>query len=362
MPGPTDPPHARFVTGGDELKRLAGGWDRLAARSSPVESSIWTAACARTLARDDHLRVVVVGPEHEPRGIAPLIRRRRPFAPLEQIGVRELSEPMDFPCANPEAAAELVERLAEIGEPLLVTRTWADSPIVGLIEDRFGRIGRVHRRDAGSCPFIPLDPGWEEPESQLSSRRRSDLRRARRRAEQLGEVRAEVLEPGPDEVAGLLEEAFGIEARGWKGAARTALAEDRRRAAFYEDYARAAAARGELRVCFLRIGGRAAAMQLAVAAGGRFWLLKIGYDEEFARCSPGSLLIAETVRHAASAGMRGYELLGTSAAWTGAWTRDERACVQLRAYPSRPRSLATLATDAAGVATRRLLTRLGRSR
>ena len=44
-------------------------------------------------------------------------------------------------------------------------------------------------------------------------------------------------------------------------------------------------------------------MQVAVETGGRFWLLKVGYDERFARCSPGSLLLLETIRHAATTGV-----------------------------------------------------------
>ncbi len=51
--------------------------------------------------------------------------------------------------------------------------------------------------------------------------------------------------------------------------------------------------RESLRIAFLRIAGRPVAMQIAVERAQRLWLLKIGYDEEYARCSPGQLLMLE---------------------------------------------------------------------
>ena len=93
-------------------------------------------------------------------------------------------------------------------------------------------------------------------------------------------------------------------------------------------------------------------MQLAVECGGRFWLLKVGYDEEFKRSSPGTLLMLETVRHAAALGLESYEFLGTVESWTRVWTEHERACVALRAYPPRPGGLAAAALDAGRFARR----------
>ena len=137
-------------------------------------------------------------------------------------------------------------------------------------------------------PWIPLDASWTRPEERLNAGRRSDLRRARRIAERIGPVHVEVLSPSPTDLGRLLREAFAVEAAGWKGRAGTALACDPVRQTFFRRYADAACRRGMLRIGFLRIGDIPVAMQLGVEWGGRFWLLKIGYDEAFSRCSPGS--------------------------------------------------------------------------
>jgi len=135
----------------------------------------------------------------------------------------------------------------------------------------------------------------------------------------------------PTELDPLLEEAFQVEASGWKGHKGTALASDLLRQSFYRRYAAAACEKGILRLSLLRIGGRAAAMQFAVEWGKRFWLLKIGYDEEFSRCSPGTLLMLETLRYAAGRGLQSYEFLGVVEPWLAAWTKQVRTCVMLRA-------------------------------
>jgi CelD/BcsL family acetyltransferase involved in cellulose biosynthesis len=348
-------PHQYRVFEHDDLPQLADPWDRLARKSgSPIDHYMWTRACADALGDRYSLRVVALGPPGQPVAIAPLAMRRRRLAPLELLGVRELREPMDFLYADASAAIALAGVLASLRAPLSLKRFPADSLTLAALEDAYRRRGLVLRREAGGCPYIRLSERHAEPERQLSSRRRSDLRRAQRRAESLGEVAHEIFTPSPTELGPLLEEAFRVEAAGWKGEAGTALSRDPVRSAIYSRYAAAACAQGILRLCFLRIDGHAAAMQIAVETGDRFWLLKVGYDEQFARCSPGSLLLAETIRRAAVRGLRSYEFLGHADSWTRAWTGDERHCVHLEAYPFEARSVGALASDAAAAGGRLL--------
>ncbi len=185
-----------------------------------------------------------------------------------------------------------------------------------------------------------------EPESRLNSGRRSDLRRMRRRAEKLGELTFEMLTPSPADVPDLLRTAYAVEFRSWKGREGTALAVDPVRGAFIRNYAVAAARAGQLRLGFAVIDGRVAAMQIGAAVGGRLWLFKIGYDETFATCAPGQLLMLESIRAAMNEKLVGYELLGYREPWTEMWTRDIRECVAVRYYPFRARTLPALFGDA----------------
>ncbi len=102
-----------------------------------------------------------------------------------------------------------------------------------------------------------------------------------------------------------------------------------------------------LRLCFLRIGDRHVAMQFAMVKGGSFYLLKIGYNAEFARCSPGILLLRESIAHAAESGLNTFEFLGHSESWIQVWTQRKRPCVSLHVYPDTLRGGTALLADMA---------------
>jgi Acetyltransferase (GNAT) domain len=290
--------------------------------------------------------VAVVEDGSEVVAIAPLAARRDGVTRLGLAGVDELSEPGDFVCRDAGALRRLASGVARLGCPLHLARIEAGSPSVGALRRAYARRAVFYRRTVASYPWIPLDEGWREPEQRFPSDRRSDLRRARRRADQLGEVTMDVISPRKEDLPPLLDELYRVEATGWKGREGTALAADVPRRLFFTTFAEAAVDAGFLRLAFLRIGGCAAAVQLAAECGRRFWLLKVGYDEKFKRASPGSLLMLETIRHAAVAGLESYELLGTSEPWTRVWTEHERACLALRTYPIRPRGFGAAALDA----------------
>ncbi|HVH31093.1 MAG TPA: GNAT family N-acetyltransferase [bacterium] len=339
----------------DELDQVSDGWGVLSARSGlPMHDYAWIRAAASTFAVDGRLHVIVTGAPPDITAVAPLVRSRDRNGCLELLGVGELYEPMDFLYATPVALAVLTDTLAEFRGCLALNRLPAQSGVIGALGRSYQGRGVLICQAVRGSPWIPLDASWTQPEQQLNAGRRSDLRRARRTAETMGPLTFDVVRPTPGELGPLLDEAFRVEAGSWKGRAGTALASDAVRAPFYRRYAAAACRTGNLLVCFLRIGGRAAAMQIAVTCGDRFWLLKIGFDDTFARCSPGMLLMLETVRYAALQGLQAYEFLGVDEPWTRMWTEHVRPCVSLRAYPATWHGLSGFATDVGRVARRRL--------
>jgi CelD/BcsL family acetyltransferase involved in cellulose biosynthesis len=102
-------------------------------------------------------------------------------------------------------------------------------------------------------------------------------------------------------------------------------------------------------------------VQLAVERGGRYSLFKIGYDEEFARCSPGNLLMLHTVQWAAEQELSSYEFLGAQEPWTDRWTETVRSCVDVQIYPLSPWSPVAAATVGARLASRAVRRQTGSS-
>src|SRR5690349_10876317 len=204
--------------------------------------------------------------------VLPLVRHRRHPWRLELLGVRELHEPMDA-LGDGDAIEAQLAALAASGESLDLGRVPADSVLVRAVKQAYSGRGAVLVRPAAPAPTLPIDDSWVRPDEHMSTRRRADLRRARRRAEQRGDMTYEVVD-GHGGLADRFDEFMATEAAGWKGRAGTALGCQPSMAAFYRTYAHAAARAGELRLSFLRIDGRAVAVQLAVQRAGALWLLK----------------------------------------------------------------------------------------
>jgi CelD/BcsL family acetyltransferase involved in cellulose biosynthesis len=330
-----------------DLDLLAEGWRSLgAAVGGPVEQFEWAATCAATTPCDE-LRIAAVSRHGRLVAVSPFaVKRARGVRRRIMLGVDVYREPMDLMASDPDALDELARTLARDRLPLELGRLPADSPTLPALRRAFAGRRIVVTRALPTSPYIALDRSWEEPEAHLNSGRRSDLRRARRRAERMGEVHAEILAPAPYELEALLQEAFEIEARSWKLDAGSAILCLPVEEAFFRHYSALASRDGTLRLCFLRVGDRRVAMQIAVVAAGSFWLVKIGYDAEYARCSPGVLLLRDSIAYAAGQGLRTFEFLGENEPWIAQWARTEHPTVGLHAYPLSPLGGAALAADA----------------
>ncbi len=351
MPGRSHPVSALRV-GADaaSLELLAPAWDELASSlPSPMQQLAWLRAATELPGLRLHVLALGNG-----SGVAPLESR---LGRLETATVSRLYEPVDLLWESEDALGRLGDEVARLGVPVLLRRVPADSPSLRVLEAAFGRKAATAVRRRPSLPVLHLTARSQEPEAILNSGRRSDLRRARRLAREQGEVGFDYLAPSPGTAGELLSTALSVEAHGWKGRTGTALAQDPARLPFFVRYAAEQAQSGALRIAFLRIDGRPVAMQVAVERANRLWLLKIGYHESWAHCSPGRLLMAEVVRKATQQGLSSIEFLGSEAPWTREWTRDERPCVAAAFYPLRPRSALPIAHDARWLVGRRLTTR-----
>ncbi len=347
-------PGVRVVRTLQELEQVQAGWDSLAFElGSPMLNCDWAKTCAEFYGLGSRLEILVGG-SPGPTAVAPLFRSGRVAGRRELIGASELGEPMNLLYSEPSAVEPLARALAESRCALLFRRLPADSPVIDALKRAYRGKGFVVCAPSGGYLRLPLDGSWIEPERHVNSGRRSDLRRLRKIASKSGEMQFEIIKPQPDALNPLLDEAYDVEASGWKGAEGSALALDRRRGPFLRRYAAAACKRGILRICFLRLGGRAAAVQIAIEVAHGFWLMKIGYREEFARCSPGVLLMCETIGHAAKAGLRTYEFLGRDEAWLHMWSPLSCPCVSIAAYPFNARGMLAIGQDAVALFRQKL--------
>lgn len=200
---------------------------------------------------------------------------------------------------------------------------------------------RVIQRPQTRAPYVDTRRSWPEYRAALSTKVLRELRRRRRRMEQLGEVSLEVRSEGPFDDA--LAEHFDLESAAWKGAAGTAILarSDTRR--FYTRVAHWAAERGALRVAFLRLGGRAIAGDLCLEEDGVHYLLKTGFDPAYRAFGPGIMIRHDMIARAFEKGLQSYEFLGTAEPWKLPWATGTRDSVYLHALSPTIRGYAELA-------------------
>jgi CelD/BcsL family acetyltransferase involved in cellulose biosynthesis len=174
--------------------------------------------------------------------------------------------------ARPAVAGLLAPALAEAG------------PTKGALA-ALARRQNLRRLDLGRAeralllaPAAP-DGGFED---RLPKKRSKEWARLLRR---LGERGAVAFRVAAD--AESIEAFLSIEARGWKGARRTALGSDPGRAAFTRAMLAAMARDGALAVHVLAVGGAAIAAAVVLRSGERAFYWKTAYDEAYAEYSPG---------------------------------------------------------------------------
>lgn len=172
-------------------------------------------------------------------------------------------------------------------------------------------------------PFIDTRAGWDEYLRARDAKFLRDLRRRARMLDAIGPVTFHVVS-NDARLDELVDEGFAVERLGWKGEEGSAVASDPATMRFYREIAHWAAARGELRLGFLRVDGRAIAFDFSVESNGVHYLLKTGFDPALSRCAPGKLLRYRMIEHAFTTGILLYEFLGTDNPWKYEWTQTVR--------------------------------------
>jgi len=322
-----------IISDGRKFKLLQNDWNKLAcAVKFPFVQYEWFDSCVNALCSESALYVVVLRFGGEILAIAPLVMKGRILKRLEMLGSAVLCEPVGFLYRDKESVGVLIDILLSQQLPLLPGRMPAGSAEDNYLQEKSG-YSFLRFSKSIPAPWIPIHTSWQEFERRISSSRRSAMRRAERKANELGTVTTEILSPTAGEAQNLLEEIIEIENSGWKQKNRTSMAENSELKRFFIHYANAMALKGALRMCFLRINGKAVAAQIAVEYADSFWVLKVGYNVKFASCSPGILLMHHTIRCAFEKNLKTFEFMGSDEPWIRIWTNAMRGYRFYRIYP-----------------------------
>jgi hypothetical protein len=220
---------------------------------------------------------------------APIIRTwANPFGPL------------GTPLLDTEDAAETIDNLFDV-----LTQPQTKLPSVLVLPDirlngRFAQLAKavaiardlsVATTDTFRRPMLEsyLD-GESYLKQSVSAHHYREMRRQWRNLEKLGTLTYNVARQ-PEEVRLRMEEFLALEAKGWKGKKRSALINDRYRAAFAREAITNLAEIDAVRIHTVDLDGRAIASIIVFIMAGEAYTWKTAYDESLGRHSPGKLLI-----------------------------------------------------------------------
>jgi CelD/BcsL family acetyltransferase involved in cellulose biosynthesis len=358
---PDEPLEIDLVQGREAFVALEKEWNAALARGprdEPMLRHEWLRAHVENFTPGAPLRVFLARTGRELHAAIPLIERREQS--LDTCGLPLVTWELPASDHSQRGGILLGRRFAEALTPLWrriqSEPGWDRLRLRDLPEGApEWRLRELADRDGFPCglwtslysPFLPLPEGKPEErygkvEAAVDARFRSNLRRRRKRlAEKHGEVKyvrvdgsdARALDQG-------LADFFDLEASGWKGKAGTAIAIDPRLVGYYTQLARDAAARNALHLSFVEAGGKRIAGHLAIAHAGRFFLVKVGYDEKFRELSPGQQLAAEAIRASCALGLREFDFLGPWMEWKADWEPKVRPHTWLTIF--RPTSAGRL--------------------
>lgn len=184
---------------------------------------------------------------------------------------------------------------------------------------------------APRSPWIEIQRSWDDYLASRSPGFRKSLRRKMRRLAALGRVGLETVTE-PDGLDQALAEGLAIEAEGWKGSNKTAMASQPAVAGFYAELAQTMAARAQLRLHFLTLDGVRIAFDYSLVANRCLYSLKAGHSSAYARRSPGTVLLALMVEKAHQEDLRAVDLLGESDEFKMHWTDTTQTHQWLHCY------------------------------
>jgi CelD/BcsL family acetyltransferase involved in cellulose biosynthesis len=325
----------KIIDDPNQVESMHDEWNRLADRfQTPLLRNEWFSALAQAYYHPGQLHIIVYHTERGIDAIAPLaLVKHRGITRLEILGGSFLFEPTGLLYKDELALQKLIDNISKQDKSIILNRLYNNSQEIEAVRKLKSNQFQTQLNQNGGAPYLPITTDWDTFEKSLSSRTRYDLRRAKKRADSLGTVSFETITPTPETFHTYLEKFFEVEAANWKGKQGSAILNNTQMKKFFTLYCQKTAELNTLTFYFLKINEHTAGALITVEYFNRRWVLKIGYNEQFAHCSPGILLIHESLRQSFEQNLSGYEFLGYDAPWIHQWTKQLRDYVSAKIYP-----------------------------
>jgi CelD/BcsL family acetyltransferase involved in cellulose biosynthesis len=290
-----------------ELRQVEPAWRRLS-RNAAEENAYYAPDYARPLLDNVEGRRVAALAVHEGRelvALLPFVRRRwsllkEPVNVAWQTKFTFSSHPLLDKHRPKAAAASLVEAMSGGTSPgalWAIPNIAVDGPVSTALRAALDRKGMAYEILGGFERAVLDRTGSfaDHMARYVSSKRRRELARNRRRLAELGALTYSNCTGGAalDEI---VQEFLRIERSGWKGSRGTALASRADTLAFALAALRSRSQSPFVRGDMLSLDGKALAVGLTIQVGRVGFTIKCAYDETYRNYAPGLLLEEDVIR------------------------------------------------------------------
>ena len=179
--------------------------------------------------------------------------------------------------------------------------------------------------------YLPVPVDFAKFRNGLSRNFRNNLNKAGNKISELPDVAFRFTD-GQIAAEEIFAEFLKVEASGWKGEEGSAIGKSGQWIEFYRTLVQRLREAGWLEWQLLVGDGNTLAANLAIRMPGAVIIWKLGYNEEYSRCSPGSILLEELVRREATTLASTEINLTTSQPWYDNWGMRYRNYYTARFY------------------------------
>ena len=155
--------------------------------------------------------------------------------------------------------------------------------------------------------------------SHLEGDFRRELKRRMRHLEQKEGPLTVSCVTAPEEAEAAFYEGFGLELKGWKSFAQSAVLQKRSSGEYFKVLAHAAAARQSLALIIMRTEKHALSFHFCLHMGDDAFLMKTAYHEEFARYGAGQLGAWHAIEALGHIGVKRLNFFGQYVPWHTPW-------------------------------------------
>lgn len=306
----------------------------------------------------DKISYVLIESDDEPIAIVPVMLERHPSLMPGRFDIRSpqhdhivLSDWIVSPRADTQLLATLVPNIVKA----LGVVSWGKFSMEGAPEESVAvqLHKRLHEPVKGELPgFLSTlscnkYSAWfacDDGDQPVHSKMRRNLRRLKSQAEELGPVEMELVSE-PTELPLAFDKFLTVEACGWKGEGGSAIGLDDVLTGFYRDMLGTKFPGLTAKINLLWIGDKVVAAQYLLETLSCTSVVKIGYNEEYGKFSPGSMLLLELLDSSVANSETKRVSLVTCPSWANRWHPNKQAILTCIIYNNTTTGIALRGLD-----------------